>query len=188
MTVDGFGKRGRIIVIVVEVVSAVPYAPPRASCKGVLHVRLACRFLVCLLLALPATLAASEKWIEVTSPNFRVISNGSERQARDVAMGFEQMRAVFPKVLLNIKTETPKPIVILAVRDGASLARFDRSLVDTAGFFTTGKDDDLVVVRLEIQDWVIPYHGYIQHLLDLNFERLPLWLSERPLHVHGELA
>ena len=34
-------------------------------------------------------------WYEVRSPHFRVITNGSDRDARHAARAFEQMRAVF---------------------------------------------------------------------------------------------
>jgi len=41
----------------------------------------------------PAHLCAADNWVEVTSPNFRVVSNNGERSARQVAWQFEQIRA-----------------------------------------------------------------------------------------------
>ena len=35
----------------------------------------------------------AETWVKVKSPHFTVISNGSEKDAREVATGFEQIRA-----------------------------------------------------------------------------------------------
>src|SRR3990172_2712818 len=55
----------------------------------------------CLLLAaLPLAAAEKpEKWIEVRSPNFTIVSNASEKQARRAAEEFEQIRAVFQTAL-----------------------------------------------------------------------------------------
>jgi hypothetical protein len=39
--------------------------------------------------------AEQKPWTEVKSPQFRVITDASERDARDVAAEFEQMRYVF---------------------------------------------------------------------------------------------
>lgn len=47
------------------------------------------------LLALPVRAADHDKWIEVRSPNFIVVSNGSEGEARKVALQFEQIRQLF---------------------------------------------------------------------------------------------
>jgi hypothetical protein len=45
-----------------------------------------------LLIYIPACIAREETWIEVKSPNFRVISDASPKQARRTARSFEQFR------------------------------------------------------------------------------------------------
>jgi hypothetical protein len=51
--------------------------------------------LACMFGLLVSRAAAGEKpWIEVDRPHFRVLSDGSDRDARRVARKFEQMRAV----------------------------------------------------------------------------------------------
>src|SRR5205807_3656491 len=40
-----------------------------------------------------------EQWIEIKSPHFRVLTDAREKQGRDLALQFEQMRAVFSQLL-----------------------------------------------------------------------------------------
>jgi hypothetical protein len=42
---------------------------------------------------------AEQKWVEVRSPNFIVVSNAGEKEARKTAVHFEQIRAVFRRSL-----------------------------------------------------------------------------------------
>jgi hypothetical protein len=41
---------------------------------------------------------AKQEWVEVRSPNFIVVSNAGEKEARKTAVHFEQIRAVFSTV------------------------------------------------------------------------------------------
>ena len=43
----------------------------------------------------PALFAGEPQWVEVRSPNFSVVTDAGEKRGREVAMRFEQMRAVF---------------------------------------------------------------------------------------------
>lgn len=53
------------------------------------------RLLIASLLLLICTAPSmAETWVKVKSPHFTVISNGSEKQARQAAVGFEQIRTV----------------------------------------------------------------------------------------------
>jgi hypothetical protein len=78
-----------------------------------------CGFLGALILWLAscATLAAERSWIEVDSPHFRVMSDGSERDARRIAYEFEQMRAVLANRFPGARIETGAPFLVLAASD-----------------------------------------------------------------------
>ena len=56
------------------------------------------RSAICLsfLFALPVH---AETWVKVQSPHFTVLSNGSLKDAREVATGFEEIHAVFVQSL-----------------------------------------------------------------------------------------
>src|SRR5260370_5925780 len=82
------------------------------------------RVLVASLLALlPAArfTAAKDAWIEVRTPNFTVISNAGEKEARKIADQFEQIREVFHSAFPKLRTEIGKPVVIFAVTNEESL-------------------------------------------------------------------
>src|ERR1700737_1015264 len=60
---------------------------------------------------------ASEKpFTEVRSPNFRVLTNGSEHDARRIALEFEQMRGVFAAGFPRMRVTTGAPPLILAMQ------------------------------------------------------------------------
>src|SRR6266567_6218210 len=69
---------------------------------------------------LASQLAGREKpdrWLEVRSPHFRVIGNGSEKQARKVAYQFERIRAAFQKAFPGVRVDPSAPIIVLAAKD-----------------------------------------------------------------------
>src|ERR1700723_4139825 len=74
-----------------------------------------------ILQASPIAGAKHETWFEARSPNFIVVCNAGEKQARKTAIRFEQIRAVFRRELeLASKHESPV-ITILAVKDEDSM-------------------------------------------------------------------
>ena len=78
------------------------------------------------LLGLPGLARKSwgeETWREVTSPHFRVVTDGSEKDGRRVAAEFEEMRYVFEVELKQKELEPGAPLTIFAVRDGDSFGQ-----------------------------------------------------------------
>ena len=53
-----------------------------------------------------------QKWVEVRSENFVVISNAGERQARKVAVEFEKVRVVF-RAALPFASQHGSPVVTI---------------------------------------------------------------------------
>jgi tetratricopeptide (TPR) repeat protein len=128
-----------------------------------------------------------EKWVEVSSPHFKVMSDAGEREARRIAGSFEEIRAALKGFLPRARIEPGKPVFIIAVKNEKGL----RSLLPEfwekkgqsrpAGIFQSGPDKHFVVLRTDIRDedaYQIVYHEYLHLLLNLNFKWLPLWLSE----------
>lgn len=74
-----------------------------------------------LMICCPTPAAARESWVEVRSPNFTVLSNAGEKEARRVADQFEQFRGVFQATLPQIRVDLGKPLVIFAVKNEDSL-------------------------------------------------------------------
>src|SRR5271169_5186210 len=75
-------------------------------------------YLLCSLFVGPTASIASEKpWIEVRSPHFRVLTNGSADDARRVAHEFEQLRYVFATLFPTFRLDSGAPFVVFAARD-----------------------------------------------------------------------
>src|ERR1700677_4693122 len=65
--------------------------------------------------------AKHEIWFEARSPNFIVVSNAGEKQARKSAIRFEQIRAVFRRSLTVANAHASPTITIFAVKDEDSV-------------------------------------------------------------------
>jgi hypothetical protein len=63
-------------------------------------------------------------WIEIKSPHFRVLTDAREKQGRDLALQFEQMRAVFSQLLCNGKEIQSPPVQIIAMEDQQRLIEY----------------------------------------------------------------
>ena len=141
----------------------------------------------------PASLAGEKPWLEVRSPNFRVLTNGSANDGRRVAREFEQMRAVFAMGFPKMRLETGAPLLIFAPRDEYSMKAMAPAFwkgpgPKPAGLFQHGWERQYAVIRLD-QD--IPgrhnvvYHEYVHTLLHANFRWLPTWLDEGLAEFYG---
>src|SRR5260370_16056428 len=146
-----------------------------------------CAFVTFFLIA-GAAAAPTGKWIEVRSPNFIVVSNAGESQARKIDVQFEQIRAVFRDSLSYAKSATSPVITILAVKDEDSLRELlpeywaEKGHTHPAGIFVgAGYDQFQVAVNLSAhgdnpyetvsQDY---YHAATVHY----FPGLPVWVGE----------
>src|SRR6202007_2099908 len=118
------------------------------------------------------------------SPHFTVISNDGEKQARQVAIGFEQIHAIFTLVLPGLRTDASAETVVLALKDEKTftdlLPSEKKNASRIGGMFHEGWEKDYVIVRLDFPDQArdAEYHEYIRKLLHLNYTRLPVWLDE----------
>ena len=141
-------------------------------------------------LAIPFCLTPAARgeqtWTEVTSPHFRVLTDGSGRDGRKVAHEFEQMRYVFALRFNNAKIETGAPLTIIAARDGSTFHTLEPAVWKAqgdriAGLFHHGWEKQFAIVRLD--SWgdngqVVVYHEYTHSILHANTLWLPIWLDE----------
>ena len=124
-------------------------------------------------------------WTEVKSPHFRVITDASQRDARDVANEFEQMRYVFASHFPGFRLESGAPLTIYVARDYDSaktlapgLWKHNENLV---GFYRPGWEKQFAVVRMDDwstqQHWAV-YHEYVHGVMYMNSRWMPEWLDE----------
>ncbi|HSW40703.1 MAG TPA: tetratricopeptide repeat protein, partial [Acidobacteriota bacterium] len=132
-------------------------------------------------------LASKDVWVEVNSPNFTVITNGSARNAGRTARTFEQFRLLIKTSIPTISVDPGMPLTIITARNEKSylsLLGEDRQksyLKRTTGIFTGSNERKVVVIRddiSEVQRYRTSYHEYVHMLMRSNLGRLPLWLDE----------
>ena len=144
-----------------------------------------------LLLAIPflaprARSAGHEQWIEARSPNFIVVSNGSEADARKTAQQFEQIRALFRDSMAYVRAQPSPVITILAAKDENTLRGLLPEYWETkghahpAGIFLDGYDQFQVAIDLAAHGdnpYEAMYHEYYHSVTTPYFPGLPLCLS-----------
>jgi hypothetical protein len=129
----------------------------------------------------------------LSSPRFRVLSDGSDRDARRVAREFEQMRAVFSTSFPNLRLDSGAPLLVLAPRDESSAKSLSPQYwkqkgVRPAGYFSHGWEKQFAVVRLDAVSpgsYEVVYHEYTHTILHLNFPWFPVWLDEGLADFYG---
>jgi tetratricopeptide (TPR) repeat protein len=145
--------------------------------------------LVVLCLTFVARTASAEKhdtWVEVRSPHFIVVSNAGEKQARQTAVHFEQVRSLF-REMITIAQNAPSPtITIFAVKNEGSLREllpeyWVKGHMHPAGIFFGRRNQFYAAVRLDVpgdNPYMTLYHEYYHSLTLPYFPGLPLWLAE----------
>jgi Tfp pilus assembly protein PilF len=148
-----------------------------------------------LTLSFAASSFASDKpFTEVRSPNFRVLTNGNEHDARRIALEFEQMRAVFAVGFPKMRLTTGAPLLIFAMQTESDMKMLAPAMWKNhkgplpAGLFEHGWEKQFAIVRLD-QDvpgsYNVVYHEYVHTLLHSNFRWLPTWLDEGLAEYYG---
>ena len=143
--------------------------------------------------AVPLPGAKHETWCEARSPNFIVVSNAGEKQARKTAVRFEQIRAVFRRELVLASKHESPVITILAVKDEDSV----RSLLPEywvkghahpAGMFLDNLNQYFAVIQLDApgsNPYNTIYHEYFHSLTSPYYPNLPVWVSEGLAEFYG---
>src|SRR5271156_1578171 len=146
-----------------------------------------------ILWAAPLPGAKHETWFEARSPNFIVVCNAGEKQARKTAIRLEQIRAVFRRELeLASKHESPV-ITILAVKDEDSMKTllpeyWVKGHAHPAGMFLDNMNQYFAVIQLDapgLNPYDTIYHEYFHSLTAPYYPNLPVWVSEGLAEFYG---
>jgi tetratricopeptide (TPR) repeat protein len=141
-------------------------------------------FLASLLVLRPQPAHAAEpQYLEVRSAHFDVVTDAGEKKGREVAMRFEQMRAVFGQLLVRQKLHMPVPLTIFALKDDKRFYQTAPLLegrpISVPGFFVPGEDHQFFVLNVSEED---PYravaHDFAHLLLNYNYPPTQGWFDE----------
>ncbi|HEY5256014.1 MAG TPA: DUF1570 domain-containing protein [Acidobacteriaceae bacterium] len=149
------------------------------------------RRLVVLLLMFATVVAsaapAADRWTEIRSPHFIVLTNANEKSGRHIANQLEQMRSVFQKVFPTMASDDDAPMTVFALKDKKSFQALEpeaylaKGQLELAGYFMSSQESNYILLRLDAQGehpFAIVYHEYTHYMLRKVEDWLPVWLDE----------
>ncbi len=136
-----------------------------------------------MLFTLAAPAAEPSPWLEIHSTHFTVITDAGEKKGKEVALRFEQMRAVFAVLLMKERLNEPLPLTILAFKNDKNYYLTaplrQGQPIDVPGFFLPGEDQNFIVLNLlEEESWRSVAHDFAHLLLNYNYPEAPAWFDE----------
>jgi len=139
--------------------------------------------LLAMLSLVSSVFATEPHWIRVASSHFLVLTDGDEKQGREVAVRFEQMRAVFGQLLARGRVNLPLPIDIIALKTDEEYANAAPSPqgkpIFEAAFSIPGEDREFFVIDLaETDSWRAISHEFGKMLLNYNYPPTQPWFDE----------
>jgi tetratricopeptide (TPR) repeat protein len=154
-------------------------------------------------LLLYSSAAEQEKspWLQIHSTHFTVITDAGEKRGKEVALRFEQMRAIFGILLMKERLNESEPLTILAFKNdkdyyqsaplqrGQSIPWPNQGQPGALpGFFLHGEDQNFMVLNLfEIEPWRAVAHDYAHLLLNYNYPPVQGWFDEGLAEYFGSI-
>lgn len=126
-------------------------------------------------------------WIEVRSEHFTVISNARPKDARKVAVHFEQIRQVLGQAMPQFAAASGPPLRVFAPANERSMGKLfpirwsQRGRTRPAGLFSDSVSDQYIVLRADLvggENFGLVYHEYFHYLASEAGFDLPTWASE----------
>ncbi len=122
-------------------------------------------------------------WLEIHSAHFTVITDAGDKKGREVALRFEQMRAVFSSILTKDHLNQPVPLTILAFKNDDSYYKLaplhNGQPIEAPGFFLRGEDQNFIALNLmEAESWRAVAHDLGRMLLDFNYPPAEAWFDD----------
>ena len=144
------------------------------------HAKLRTRSILLAILVLTSTgqtANAKDAWTKVTSKNFTLIGNASEKEIRKVATQLEQFRHVFTRLLSKAKWDSPVPTTVVVFKSMSSYKPFNPR--DYAGYFQKGQDVNYITLTSEARNpLAMVYHEYVHFMLVNTAGNVPTWFNE----------
>ena len=142
-----------------------------------------CACLVAVLFNARLSPAAEPGWLEIHSTHYTVITDAGEKKGREIALRFEQMRAVFAGLLTKDRLHESRPLTILAFKNDRSyyqLAPLHQGQpIAAAAFLLMGTDQDYVALNaFEDEPWRAVAHDFALRLLEFNYPPAQGWFDE----------
>jgi tetratricopeptide (TPR) repeat protein len=132
----------------------------------------------------PCASASEPQWVEIQSPHFSVVTDAGEKRGREVAVRFEQMRAVFSTLMTKANVNIPIPLQIVAFRSNKELRQvvplWHGKPIQVAGLFQGGQDRCFIMLDMSVENpWTVVFHEYAHQLMNGNLtDPVDPWFEE----------
>ena len=126
------------------------------------------------------------RWLRIQSPNFELYTTAGERNGREVARHFEQVRAFFMEAMgLGLKSGPPVRIVVFrSDKEFAPYAPNDFA----AAFYQGAADRDYIVMKNASSElFPVAVHEYTHLLVQHSGIAAPLWFNEGLAEFYSNL-
>lgn len=131
--------------------------------------------------------ALGKDWRQVTSPNFTVFGNASEKELRFTVVELERFRQALLTLYPRLKLDSPVPMRVVVFKSDAAFTKFKPRnarghLVREVGGYYRGSADvnDIVLAsQADRRDtYQLIFHEYTHAVVHRNQARLPTWMDE----------
>ncbi len=155
-------------------------------------IRLKSTLLACVVLAVCATTAqARDKWINLSTKNFNIISNADEGETRKIALKLEQFHYVFSK-LFHLPAVRPIPTTVMVFKNDGSFRPYkplyNGKPANLAGYFQPSQDENLIALDISANEQhplSVIFHEYTHLVTSSTRGQWPLWLKEGVAEVYS---
>jgi hypothetical protein len=142
-----------------------------------------CLICLAILSSTPAAGSAQPKWIRINSAHFSVLTDGSDKQGREVSLRLEQMRDIFAQLFMKTKLQLPEPLDVIALKSDEQYIRVaplrQGRPISAPGFFLPGEDRNYIVLDLSARDsWRAVSREFALMFLNFNYPPTQDWFDE----------
>ncbi len=121
-------------------------------------------------------------WIRVNSSHFSLVTDADDVKGHDVAVRFEQMRAVFGQLLARSRINMSEPVDIIALRNDEEYSKVVPNRQGqgiAAGFFIPGEDRNYFVLNLSKEEsWRAISRDFALVFLNCNYPPTQAWFDQ----------
>lgn len=130
-----------------------------------------------------STALAKDKWINLQSKNFNVVSNADEKKTKEITQKLEQFRYTLVQLYPNVPESEPVPVTVVIFRDDRSFNPFKpiykgKVRKDISGYFQSGEDGNIIAIDSTVETLRVIFHEYVHLLLNFSTVELPPWINE----------
>src|SRR5688572_17254647 len=127
----------------------------------------------------------ADSWLRLTTPNFELYTNASERRGKETILYFEQVRDVFMRITSS--KGTTLPVRIIAFKSPKDFQPYNVR-ESAAAYYLGGWDRDYIVMGNIGPDYFpIAIHEYTHLIIKHSGLELPAWLNEGLAELYSTL-